>query len=160
MATPTLQDVLGAVPAVATTIDEMTELIPGVPSNKQNLVKLLEYLMKDKGVTLMGDRTKPHILIEAGLELDSDGEEEEQRMTINMQLNDSWVDGERVLLDHWRFSCCIYGLAKAISTGKHALKRFRDEGPCNGCGTPKRKKLKLEGMPYCGRCMFEKALGV
>ena len=158
MATPTLQDVLGAVPALATAIDEMTELIPGVPSDKQNLVKLLEYLKKERGVNLMGDRTKPHILIEACEELDSDGEEEEQRMIIHMQLND-WVDGERVFVDGWSFSCCTHGLAKAISTGKHALKRFRDEGPCNGCETPKRKKLKLEGMPYCGRCMFEKALG-
>jgi len=159
MATPTLQDVFAAVPAIATAIDEMTELIPGVPSDKQNLVKLLEYLKKNKGVNLMGDRTKPHILIEACEELDSDDEEEGQRMIIHMQLCDC-VDNERVLVDHWGFSCCTYGLVKAISTGKHALKRFRDEGPCPGCETPKLKKMKLEGMPYCGRCMFEKALGV
>ena len=160
MATPTLQDVLGAVPAVATTIDEMTELIPGVPSNKQNLVKLLEYLMKDKGVTLMGDRTKPHILIEADLELDSDGEEEASCMVIDMHLHAPMVDNERSLIDCWTFHYSSNGLAGAISTGKQALKRYRDEGPCTGCETPRNKTMKLEGMPYCGRCMLEKALGV
>ena len=156
MATPTMQDVLGAVPAVATAIDEMTELIPGVPSDKQNLRQLLEYLKKNKGFNLMGDRTKPHILIEAREELDSDGEEEGQHMVIEMQLHAS----EGSFVDHWTFHYSSSGLAGAISTGKQALKRLRDEGPCTGCETPRNKKMKLEGMPYCGRCVFEKALGV
>ena len=61
MATPTLQDVLGAVPAVATAIDEMTELIPGVPSNKQNLEQLLELLDNQDGVQIGNDPDKPSL---------------------------------------------------------------------------------------------------
>ena len=46
MATPSLQDVLCAVPALAVQIDAMTELSPGVPSSPANLKELLRYLVE------------------------------------------------------------------------------------------------------------------
>ena len=49
MATPSLQDVLCAVPALAVQIDAMTELSAGVPSSPANLKELLRYLV-DAGV--------------------------------------------------------------------------------------------------------------
>ena len=45
MATPSLQDVLCAVPALAVQIDAMTELSPSVPSSRANLKELLRYLV-------------------------------------------------------------------------------------------------------------------
>ena len=47
MATPTLQDVLAAVPAVAQLVNEMTELAPGVPASQQNLGVLFACMQKD-----------------------------------------------------------------------------------------------------------------
>ena len=45
MATPSLQDVLCAVPALAVQIDAMTELSPGVASSPANVKELLRYLV-------------------------------------------------------------------------------------------------------------------
>ena len=47
MATSALQDILAREPGLATRIDEMTELIPGVPASKENLKTLLEHIIKD-----------------------------------------------------------------------------------------------------------------
>ena len=44
MATPSLQDVLAAVPAVAELVDQMTELLPGCPASEQNLQTLWTYM--------------------------------------------------------------------------------------------------------------------
>ena len=44
MATPSLQAVLAAVPAVAEQIDGMTELTPGVPASEENLRTLWKYM--------------------------------------------------------------------------------------------------------------------
>ena len=44
MATPTLQDVLAAVPFVAELVDQMTELLPGCPASEQNLQTLWSHL--------------------------------------------------------------------------------------------------------------------
>ena len=46
MATPSLQDVLCAVPALAVQIDAMTELSPGVASSPANVKELLRYLVE------------------------------------------------------------------------------------------------------------------
>ena len=45
----TLQDILRHRPELATGIDAMTELIPGVPASKENLKTLLECLTKRSG---------------------------------------------------------------------------------------------------------------
>ena len=44
MATPSLQDVLAAVPFVAELVDQMTELLPGCPANEQNLQTLWKHM--------------------------------------------------------------------------------------------------------------------
>ena len=160
MATPTLQDVLAAVPAAA--IDEMTELIPGVPSNEQNLKQLLEFIGEDC-VQIGNDPDKPTINLHTV-------DYEEEGKNIFMNLHSPGIDpvpgvrydpaSGRRLLPSRMFSCSSSGLMQAISTGKRDLKRYRDEGPCTGCETPRSKKMKLEGMPYCGSCMLEKALSV
>ena len=46
MTTPSLVQVLARVPAVADVIDGMTELIPGVPANRENAKALLDSIMK------------------------------------------------------------------------------------------------------------------
>ena len=64
MATSALQDILAAEPGLATRIDEMTELIPGVPASKQNLKTLLEHVMKEGHCDLEGtDQTSILLLV-------------------------------------------------------------------------------------------------
>ena len=46
MSSPSLQDILAHEPGMANMIDQMSDLIPGVPASKANLTTLLEYVVK------------------------------------------------------------------------------------------------------------------
>ena len=154
MATSALQDILAMEPGLATRIDEMTELIPGVPGSQANLKTLLEYVVKTDVIAIkdidnividivVGERRRKKELIVSVLQKGPPRRGDLQRSYV-------WCES---------FECTEDGLLKALITAKQNRKRYREEGPCPDCDSPGgdeplRKKLKAKGMPKCEECML------
>ena len=146
MAAPSLQDILAKEPALATEIDAMTELLPGVPASKEDLKTLLEHLMNNIYYVLNVDDDSSidfaveHLKKEFRVELFARG-----------GLRDASICGKG-------FPCTEEGLLEGLLYAKQNRKRYREEGPCPDCDFPgehPRKKLKAKGMPKCEECMFK-----
>ena len=166
MATPSLQAVLAAVPAVAHQIDGMTELAPGVPASEENLtilwkhinhVGIFESLDVDGmrvGITMTSLRKGEYqnlcIMVKGPPEnYSSDGHTFQTRPNICNESNKNTSEG--------MLQCLLFA--------RRSLKRYRDEGPCPACCTsgvaaPPVKKLKAAGMPRCADCMLAAVIGM
>jgi len=158
MATPTLQDVLGAVPAVGAAIDEMTEIIPGVPSNERTLKELLKGL-DECPVRMEESRTDVWWFMRQfnECEEDSDGEEIEVKRHIELTMYAPKTDAIFCRIHEEEYDATPKGLMEAITDGKRVMKRYREDGLCTECATPERKRLKGAGLPYCAPCIIKKA---
>ena len=158
MATPSLQDVLAAVPAVAELVDQMTELLPGCPASEQNLQTLWAYL---QGVVYR-EYASGELLVVLQLASKRKGVYQD----CHVQVLGKPVDcrrGDQTF--HLRLHICkethrntSEGLLQCLLFARHSLHRYSAEGACPGCCTgfaelPVRK-LKAVGMPRCADCML------
>ena len=135
MATPSLQAVLAAVPAVAEQIDAMTEVAPGVPASEENLrtlwkhvnrVGIFESLDTDgmrvcvTMTSLRGEFQTMCIMVKGPPENYSrDGVTFQTRPNICNESNKNTSEG----------------LLQCLLFARRSLKRYRDEGPCPACCT-------------------------
>ena len=161
MATPSLQDVLAAVPAVAELVDQMTELLPGCPANEQNLQTLWSHL---QGVTQKSLEHPAGDLVVLQLFSKKKGVYQIMRA----QVMGKPVDCRRRDGSNFPFRPLICkethrntgeGLLQCLIFARQVLQRYRAEGACPVCcdtgfaGLPVRK-LKAAGMPRCADCML------
>ena len=158
MATPSLQDVLSAVPALVEQIDAMTELSPGVASSPANVKELLRYLVEAgeykpewmSSGTAVGVRFKTRRGIRGGAG------------TIHVQLCTAQLALERSTqhLGQGTFPCTQDGLLKALGFAKDIVRRLREHGLCScSFGNVYMCYIQLPGMPRCGRCQMSAVIG-
>ena len=157
-----LKDVIERVPALATAIDQLSELAPGVAASAENLAALLEHLKKAREITFSNGSAEPQINLffcrrkkETHISVRLDGPLE------------AWGDRPyhlRAWIAEEAFPCDGNGLLSAIVWARDAQRRLRDEGVCPGCknadGNLPKKRLKLKGMPKCARCVLKDAVTV
>ena len=159
MATSALQDILAREPGLATRIDEMTELIPGVPASKENLKTLLAHVMKEGHCDLEGADQTSILIIVAKHKKKKEfmvkvlGKAEKVRRA-DLEFN------QRPCVCAEVFQCTEDGLLEGLLYAKQNRKRYREEGPCPDCvrsheSHPPKKKLKAKGMPKCEACMLK-----
>jgi hypothetical protein len=169
MATPTLQEVLARVPAVEGMIDEMNELLPGVPATPRNMKTLLQHLERNDGLfTFTRGDNQPRI----NMNINKDNKKAKIIFVELWGPVEMWVLNNgagrnlprRPLLTSDRFDCTEDGLLKAIITAKKMLGKLRTEGTCPDCrnaaGELPSKRLKADNMPKCWDCMIRGAMGV
>ena len=161
MAAPSLQDVLAAVPAVAELVNQMTELLPGVPASEQNLQTLWSYL-QDAEVT---DIHHPDGYLVV-LVLDSKGVYQTMHVQVRGKFVDChchrrglmWID--RPLICQETHKNTGEGLLQCLLFARQSLQRYRAGGACPSCcsaalaGIPVRK-LKAVSMPRGADCMLK-----
>ena len=162
MATPSLQEVLAAVPAVAELVNQMTELLPGVPASEQNLQTLWSHL---QGVVSKDLHHPDGFLVV--LKLDSKRKGVYQ--TMHVQVRGKFVDCRRhrssvIFIDRPLICKETHkntgeGLLQCLLFARQSIHRYITEGACPGCcsaalaATPVRM-LKAAGMPRCADCML------
>ena len=160
MATPSLQDVLAAVPAVAELVDQMTELLPGCPASEQNLQTLWGHL---QGVTQKSLEHPAGFLVVLQMFSKRKG----VYQTMHVQVMGKPVDCRRrdgsnfplrPLICEETHRNTSEGLLQCLLFARHSLHRYSAEGACPGCctgfaGLPVRQ-LKAVGMPRCADCML------
>ena len=150
------------VPAVAGMIDEMNEIIPGVPATEKNLKTLLGELMDhweaeenfDQTYEVHGDDTYPSCDFEL-VTHDNDRRE----LLVNL-INSRPLGGRREVVENKFFPLTPDGLLKGIVWAKKSMKRYIAEGPCPDCERPNHKRLKVEGFPSCFKCTIHKAFNI
>ena len=160
MATPTLQDVLDAVPGVAELVDQMTELLPGCPASEQNLQTLWSHL---QGVTQKSlEHPAGHLVV---LQLFSKKKGVYQIMRaqvmgkpVDCRRRDGSNFPLRPLICEETHRNTSEGLLQCLIFARQSLYRYSIEGACPSCcsgfaGLPVRK-LKAVGMPRCADCML------
>ena len=156
-----LKDVIERVPPLATAIDQLNELAPGVAASAENLAALLEHLKKAREITFSNGSAEPQINLffcrrkkETHISVRLDGPLE------------AWGDRPyhmRAWIAEEAFPCDGNGLLSAIVWARDAQRRLRDEGVCpckNADGGLPKKRLKLKGMPKCARCVLKDAVTV
>ncbi len=155
MATPSLQDVLCAVPTFAADVEAMTELSPGVASSPANVKALLKYLT-DAGEyqTVYGANTSP-----LGVRFKT---RKAKGGLIDVKVCMSPLALHRGIqqLGNASFPCTEDGLMKGIAFAKDILRRVREDGLCQ-CSFVNRHEcyIKLPGLSLCGRCQLSAAIG-
>jgi hypothetical protein len=154
MSTPSLQDVLCAIPTFAAQVEAMTELSPGVASSPANVTALLKFLT-DAGEyhTTYGAVVRP-----LGVHFKT---RKAKGGSINVKVCLSPValhDGVQQL-GFSSFPCTEDGLMKGIAFAKDLTRRVRDDGLCP-CSLGKYSIIfvRLPGMPLCGRCQMNAAI--
>jgi len=147
MAALTIQDVL-RYPLVSQTINEMNELIPGVPVTRENIQTLFDNYED----VIMGFRRAGH-----GMGVRSS----RHKKLISVDIY-APVTGTVVILAEKQFPNTPDGFFQALMWIKDVLKRYREEGPCPDCARdertdqqPARKRMKLANMPKCNDCMLK-----
>ena len=163
MATPTLQDVLAAVPGVLELVDQMTELLPGVPANEQNLQTLWTYL---QGVVYR-EYASGELLVVLQLASKKKGVYQDCHVQVMGKPVDCRRDHRtcqlRPLICEETHKNTSEGLLQCLLFARQSLHRYSAEGACPGCcsaalvGLPVRK-LKAVGMPRCADCMIRGVL--
>jgi hypothetical protein len=162
MAAPSLQDVLAAVPAVAELVNQMTELLPGVPASEQNLQTLWSHLQNAEFTDIHHPDGYLVVLV-----LDSKRKGVYQTMHVQVRgrvvdccrRHSSVIFFDRPLMCQETHKNTGEGLLQCLLFARQSLKRFRAEGACPGCcsaalaGIPVRM-LKAVGMPRCAGCML------
>ena len=158
MATPTLQDVLAAVPAVAELVDQMTELLPGVPANEQNLQTLWTYL---QGVVYR-EYASGELLVVLQLASKRKGVYQDCHVQVlgkpvDCRRGDSTFQLRPHICNETHMNTGE-GLLQCLLFARQGLHQYSAEGACPGCCTgfaelPVRQ-LKAVGMPRCADCML------
>ena len=137
MAAPSLQDVLAAVPAVAEQVDGMTELLPGVPSSKDNLNTLWQYFNGADAAHFiqMDDADGMCVFMDAFSK--RKGEYQDLRVIVNGRPETCRRDNRTYFL---RPEICsrtdkntVEGFFECLLFARQSLKRYREEGPCPAC---------------------------
>jgi hypothetical protein len=156
MATPSLQDVLCAVPTFAADVEAMTELSPGVASSPANVTALFKYLtdageyetMYEPIARPFGVRFKTR-KAKGGL------------IDVRVCMSPCALGRNIQRLGDASFPCTEEGLMKGISFAKDIVHRARENGICPCCtGNVMRCFIKLPGLPRCGRCQMSAAICV
>jgi hypothetical protein len=160
MATPSLQEVLAAVPAVLELVEEMTEILPGVPASEQNLQTLWSHLQN----VVFKDLYHPdgfRVVLQMG------SKRKGVYQTMHVQVQGNPVDCRRRdgsnfplrpdICDATHKNTCE-GMLQCLLFARQSLQRYIAEGACPDCcigfdGLPVRK-LKAAGMPRCPDCML------
>jgi len=160
-----MAQLLGLPKGVSEQIEKMIELFPGQPADEKTMKQLWEHVQDDGGHKIYKHEQGPWIefKVESCYHYNSDDEEEEpeyEGKVLHMWLLSALENDRRSRAGSWCYAASSEGLLRAIVDGKRYLKRYLDEGPCEGCATPTYKKLKLEGSQHCGTCVMKKALGV
>ena len=154
MSSPSLQDILAHELGIANMMDQMSELIPGVPASKANLTTLLKYVVKahhlrmtdsdDFSIEIVVNtyRKKKELLVSLH------GKPEVWRHSLNVA-----CDQRPCVWSDW-FECNEDGLLKALIHVKQNRKRYREEGPCPDCDRSdetesSRKRLKAKCVKKC-----------
>ena len=161
MATPTLQEVLAAVPAVAELVDQMTELLPGCPANEQNLQTLWKHMQK------VVSREYPFpdgCLVMLDLDSKKKGVYQDLRVKVLGACVAARRDGQiytflRPCISGETHKNTGEGLLQGFLFARQVLQRYRAEGACPGCCSADLapvpvRKLKAVGMPRCADCMI------
>ena len=160
MATPTLQDVLAAVPAVAQLVNEMTELAPGVPASQQNLGVLFACMQKD----VNQEYPFPDgCLVMLDLDFKKKGVYQDLRVKVLGPCLPTRYDGQiwrhgRPCLSSETYKNTSEGLLQGFLFARQSLRQYSTEGVCPNCRSaelahPPVRRLKAAGMPLCARCM-------
>ena len=161
MATPTLQDVLAAVPAVAQLVNEMTELAPGVPASQQNLGVLFAHIQK--GVSC--EYPFPDgCLVMLELHHKKKGVYQDLRVRVLGPCQTTRYDGQiwchgRPCLSRETYKNTSEGLLQGFLFVRQSLRQYSTEGVCPNCRSadlahPPVRRLKAAGMPCCADCMI------
>jgi hypothetical protein len=155
MSTPSLQDVMCAIPTFAAQVEAMTELSPGVASSPANVTALLKYLV-DAGEynTCYGAVVRP-LGVRFKTRKAKGGSIDVKVCLSPVALHDGLQQ-----LGFASFPCTEDGLMKGIAFAKDLTRRVREDGLCS-CSLDKFTLifLKLPGMPLCGRCQMNAAIG-
>ena len=155
MATPSLQDVLCAIPTFAAQVEAMTELSPGVASSPANVKALLKYLTdKSEYATVYGTVARPLCVsfktrrAKGGL------------IDVKVCVSPAALHEGVQQLGVASFPCTEDGLLKGIAFAKDITHRYREDGlsPCS-TGYLTDCYMKLPGMSLCGRCQMSAAIG-
>ena len=155
MATPSLQDVLCAIPTLAAQVEAMTELSPGVASSPANVKALLKYLTdageyhtgygavnRPVGVRFKTRRAKGGLI--------------DVKVCVSPYALHAGIQH----LGRGSFPCFEDGLLKGIAFAKDIMRRLREDGLCScSTGNVYECYIKLPGMPRCGRCQMSAAIG-
>jgi hypothetical protein len=160
MATPTLQDVLAAVPAVAELVDQMTELAPGVPASQQNLGVLFACMQKD----VNQEYPFPDgCLVQLDLDFKKKGVYQDLRVKVLGPCQTTRYDGQlwchtRPCLSSATYQNTSAGLLQGFLFARQSLRQYSTEGVCPHCRSaelahPLVRRLKAAGMPLCAHCM-------
>ena len=161
MATPSLQDVLAAVPAVAELVDQMTELMPGCPANEQNLQTLWKHMQN----VVSREYPFPDGCL-VTLELVHMKKKVYQGVVVRVMgpCVAARRDGQiytflRPCISGERHKNTGEGLLQGLLFARQVLQRYRAEGACPGCCSADLapapvRKLKAAGMPRCADCMI------
>ena len=156
MATPSLQDVLCAIPTFAAQVEAMTELSPGVASSPANVKALLKYLT-DAGEyhTTYGAVTRP-----LGVRFKT-RRAKGGLIDVKVSMSPYALQLGVQQLGIASFPCTEDGLMKGIAFAKDIARRYREDGICQ-CSTsaPLECYIKLPGMSLCGQCRMSAAIGV
>ena len=155
MATPSLLDVLYAVPTFVAQVDAMTELSPGVASSPANVKALLKYLT-DAGEyhTVYGANNRP-----VGVSFKT-RRAKGGLIDVKVCVSPYALHAGIQHLGRGSFPCTEDGLLKGIAFAKDIMRRYREDGICpcsNGYLTD--CYMKLPGMSLCGRCQMSAAIG-
>ena len=161
MATSALQQIIAHEPGLATRIDAMTELIPGVPASKENLKTLLEHVTKEEIFRLTGTDETSLVMLRVA---SPSKKKKELRVSVwgeaEVLRRAHEVYNERPCVCSEAFNCTEDGLLEGLLYAKQSKKRYREEGACADCvrsveTQSSRKKLKAKGMPKCEACMLK-----
>ena len=161
MATPTLQDVLAAVPAVAQLVDQMTELAPGVPASQQNLGVLFACMQKDVNQEFS---FPDGCLVQLDLDFKKKGVYQDLRVRVLGPCLTTRYDGQiwchlRPCLTSETHKNTSEGLLQGFLFARQSFRRYSTEGVCPNCRSadlahPPVRRLKAAGMPCCADCMI------
>ena len=161
MATPSLQALLAAVPALAEQIDGMNELTPGVLASEENLRTLSTYMNRELFIQIAIDQ----MLVVLQLSSKRKGVYQDLRVQVQGPPEECRLPPYNHIFQLRSHICeethknTSEGLLQCLPFARQSLKRYRDEGPCPDCrsaklaGTPV-QKLRAIGMPCCEKCMF------
>ena len=155
MATPSLQDVLCAIPTFAAQVEAMTVLSPGVASSPANVKALLKYLVERGEYEPRWDDHRRRVGVRFKTRRGKPGTIKVKMCVTQFGLNHNMQN-----LVTGTFPCTEEGLLKALGFAKDILRRLRGHGLCScSLGNVLTCYFKLPGMPRCGRCQMSAAIG-
>jgi hypothetical protein len=156
MSTPTLQQVLLTVPGFGAQINSFNEIIPGVPSTRENLATLFAAFEQEHFVEI-GAAPDVRICFRQQNDDDEDvlDDRDGPRIDVSMSVR---IDGHLTIVEgNGTFDYDADGFYKAIVWAKGAVRDVVRNGICD-CYKRTRpwglRYVKLTGMPSCLRCLL------